>query len=77
MNVWKVPSQPNPTRRMMTMTEVRLPMDKETGLPRGFAFVSFPTAAEADRALESLDQTSDGHGRGGGAVATFVADYRA
>lgn len=51
------------SRGLMSMTEVRLPMDKESGLPRGFAFVSFPTAADADRALEALDQTSDGHGR--------------
>jgi RNA recognition motif-containing protein len=24
-------------------TEMKLPMDKESGLPRGFAFVTFPT----------------------------------
>ena len=35
-------------------------MDKDTGKPRGFAFVSFPTQDEADRCMEALDQTTDG-----------------
>ena len=51
------------SRGVITMTEVRLPMDRESGMPRGFAFVSFATVADADRAMEALDQTSDGFGR--------------
>ena len=34
-------------------TEMKLPMDKESGLPRGFAFVTFPTP-EAGPCTSSL-----------------------
>lgn len=37
------------------VSSVSLPTDRETGQPRGFAFVSMPNAAEGKAAVESLD----------------------
>jgi RNA recognition motif-containing protein len=37
------------------VSSVSLPTDRETGQPRGFAFVSMPNAAEGKAAIESLD----------------------
>jgi RNA recognition motif-containing protein len=37
-------------------TFVRLPTDRETGSPRGFAFVEFGERAEADEAIRTLDR---------------------
>lgn len=37
-----------------TVTEVHLATDRETGRPRGFAFVTYATAAEAALAMEKL-----------------------
>jgi len=39
------------------VTDVHLPSDRETGRPRGFAFVTFSTAAEAQVACEKLNGT--------------------
>lgn len=38
-----------------TVTEVKIVMDKDTGRPRGFAFVEFETDDEARRAVSELD----------------------
>lgn len=35
--------------------DVRIPTDRESGRPRGFAFVRFSSAAEARRAIEELN----------------------
>ncbi len=39
---------------------VRLATDRETGRPRGFAFVEMTDPAEADRAIEALNGTDLG-----------------
>jgi RNA recognition motif-containing protein len=61
--------------------EVAMPTDRETGQPRGFAFVTMGTAQEANNAISQLNGTmldgrplrvneaqerTDGGGRGGG-----------
>ncbi|RMG45176.1 MAG: hypothetical protein D6718_08180 [Acidobacteria bacterium] len=38
-----------------TLTDVHLAVDRETGRPRGFGFVSFATEEEARRAAEALN----------------------
>ena len=38
-----------------TVTEVNLMMDRETGRPRGFGFVTMASKEEADAAVESLN----------------------
>jgi len=38
-----------------TVTEIFLPSDRATGRPRGFAFVEFATAEEAEAAIEKFD----------------------
>jgi cold-inducible RNA-binding protein len=39
-----------------TIVDVRLPTDRETGRPRGFAFVGFSTGAEAAEAIRRFNQ---------------------
>jgi len=52
------------------VTEVHLPTDRETGRPRGFAFVTMDSAEAMNRAIEELDGVEiDGRNikdRGGG-----------
>ncbi|MBT9316681.1 RNA recognition motif domain-containing protein [Leptothoe spongobia] len=38
-----------------TVKRVTIPMDRETGRPRGFAFVEMSADAEEDAAIEALD----------------------
>jgi cold-inducible RNA-binding protein len=38
-----------------TVTEVNLMMDRETGRPRGFGFVTMSTAEEAESAIAALN----------------------
>lgn len=38
-----------------TVSRVTLPTDRETGRPRGFAFVDMSNDAEEDAAIEALD----------------------
>jgi RNA recognition motif-containing protein len=38
-----------------TVTETNLMMDRATGRPRGFAFVTMGTAEEAQKAIEALN----------------------
>ncbi len=38
-----------------SVKRVQLPTDRETGRPRGFAFVEMGTEAEEDAAIEALD----------------------
>lgn len=38
-----------------TVTDVHLIMDRETGRPRGFGFVTMSSDAEASAAIEGLD----------------------
>ncbi|HEY9831250.1 MAG TPA: RNA-binding protein [Stenomitos sp.] len=38
-----------------TVSRVQLPTDRETGRPRGFAFVEMGTEAEETAAIEALD----------------------
>ncbi len=38
-----------------TVKRVQVPMDRETGRPRGFAFVEMSTEAEESAAIEALD----------------------
>jgi cold-inducible RNA-binding protein len=40
-----------------TVREVALPSDRETGRPRGFAFVTMGSDAEAQAAIAALDGT--------------------
>lgn len=46
-----------------TVTDVHLPTDRETGRPRGFAFVEMSDDDEARAAIEALNGASIG-GRG-------------
>ena len=39
-----------------TVTVVRLPLDRESGRPRGFAFVDFAERAEAEEAISRFNQ---------------------
>jgi RNA recognition motif-containing protein len=64
------------------VVEVKIVTDRETGQPRGFAFVEMSSPAEADAAIKALDgrnldgrnlkvsiaqeRTGGGGGRGGG-----------
>jgi cold-inducible RNA-binding protein len=44
-----------------TVTEANLMMDRATGRPRGFGFVTMGTAEEAEKAIEALNgQSVDG-----------------
>ncbi|WP_043583371.1 RNA recognition motif domain-containing protein [Geminisphaera colitermitum] len=43
-----------------TLTDVFLATDRETGRPRGFAFVTFDTAEESQLATEKLNGTDLG-----------------
>lgn len=38
-----------------SVSRVSLPTDRETGRPRGFAFVEMSSEAEEDKAIEALD----------------------
>lgn len=38
-----------------SVKRVQIPTDRETGRPRGFAFVDMSTPAEEDAAIEALD----------------------
>src|SRR5436309_8531864 len=38
-----------------TVTEANLMMDRATGRPRGFAFITMATAEEAQKAIEALN----------------------
>ncbi|MEO0488712.1 MAG: RNA-binding protein [Cyanobacteria bacterium P01_A01_bin.123] len=38
-----------------TINRVTVPLDRETGRPRGFAFVELSSPAEEDSAIEALD----------------------
>ena len=65
-----------------SVSEVKIVMDRETGRPRGFAFVEMASAAEAQTAIQALngrdfdgraltvnearEKTSGGGGGGGG-----------
>lgn len=46
-----------------TLTDVFLATDRETGRPRGFAFVTFDTAEESQLATEKLNGTDLGDAR--------------
>ena len=38
-----------------TVKSVHMPSDRETGRPRGFAFVEMESEADEDKAIETLD----------------------
>ena len=38
-----------------TVKRVQIPNDRETGRPRGFAFVEMESEADEDKAIEALD----------------------
>ena len=38
-----------------TVTETNLMMDRETGRPRGFGFITMSSAGEAEKAIEALN----------------------
>ena len=38
-----------------TVKRVHIPSDRETGRPRGFAFVDMESEADEDKAIETLD----------------------
>lgn len=40
-----------------TVTDIHLPTDRETGRPRGFAFVTFSTEEESKLATEKMNGT--------------------
>ena len=39
-----------------TVKRVHIPSDRETGRPRGFAFVEMQSETEEDKAIETLDR---------------------
>jgi RNA recognition motif-containing protein len=39
-----------------TVKRVHIPSDRETGRPRGFAFVEMESEADEDKAIETLDR---------------------
>ncbi len=53
------------------VTEVKLPVDRETGRPRGFGFVTFETADEAQQAL-----ALDGADLNGRAIRVNIAEEK-
>ena len=55
-----------------TVTEANLMMDRATGRPRGFAFVTMSTPEEAQKAIEALN----GKSVGGRALTVNVARPR-
>jgi RNA recognition motif-containing protein len=55
-----------------TVTETNLMMDRDTGKPRGFAFVTMSSAAEAEKAIAALN----GKEVGGRALTVNVAKPR-
>jgi RNA recognition motif-containing protein len=55
-----------------TVTETNLMMDRATGRPRGFAFVTMSTAEEAEKAIAALA----GKDLGGRALTVNVAKPR-
>jgi hypothetical protein len=55
-----------------TVTRVKLVMDRDTGRPRGFAFVEMATPEEAKAAMEQLD----GHEMGGRRMRVDLARPR-
>src|SRR5437660_10193714 len=55
-----------------TVTETNLMMDRATGRPRGFGFVTMSTADEAQKAIEALN----GKQMGGRALTVNVAKPR-
>lgn len=52
--------------------DVFLPMDRESGRPRGFAFVEFASDEDAAKAIEKFN----GHQLGGRALRVNLADER-
>lgn len=54
------------------VVELRIPTDRETGKPRGFAFVTFGNAEEAGAAIEHFD----GRELGGRALRVNRAEER-
>lgn len=55
-----------------TVTETNLMMDRDTGKPRGFAFVTMSSAEEAEKAIAALN----GKEVGGRALTVNVAKPR-
>ena len=55
-----------------TVTEANLMMDRSTGRPRGFAFVTMGTPEEAQKAVEALN----GHSVDGRALTVNIARPR-
>lgn len=55
-----------------TVTSVNLIMDRETGRPRGFAFVEMSSGSEAQAAIQALD----GQDLGGRNIKVNVAKPR-
>jgi len=55
-----------------TIRDVFLPTDRETGRPRGFAFVEFESEEEAAKAIEKFN----GHELGGRALRVNAAEER-
>ena len=55
-----------------TVTETNLMMDRATGRPRGFGFVTMSSAEEAQKAIEALN----GKDMGGRALTVNVAKPR-
>ena len=50
-----------------SVTDVHLPTDRESGRPRGFAFVTMDSKGAMDAAIKNLDgQNVAGRGGGGG-----------
>ena len=58
--------------RFGTVAKANIAKDKDTGKPRGFAFVEMPNASEAQEAIENLD----GHQFNGRACVVKQADDR-